>query len=354
MKLQISRMTRMVQSAIGNRQSESFRCLLPGAYCLLLLCLLPAVLLGQGTAGPVQGGTNYSGLEGSFGVPSVSWAATGLTLNYTAGTVFQKGSSNAITAATATLTANETSCSLAGVLAGSCNLVYWPGSGSALSSTTSYAAAAANGSAILYFCTTNSSANITGCAISTEDVLGAIPATYNDGLLMVPVSNCAFTATTTAFTASGLTRLAANQIAWSGTTNTTAGTVAMTCDLGLEGRTTSGLGFVAKDIAVQYGVQTTAISSIATPTLKTNAYPAYGGAAADALASVGGTLTSTPASLQLATTTSGLFYNADFSLGTPFTLTDQTKVSFETVFTTAAAATTLQVSGLLVHGNWIQ
>jgi hypothetical protein len=173
---------------------------------------------------------------------------------------------------------------------------------------------------------------------------------------MVPVTNCTFTATTTAFSGTpGVTRLAANQTAWSGTTNTTAGTVTMTCDLGLEGRTTSGLGFVAKDIAVQYGVQTTALSSIATPTLKTNAYPAYGGSAADTLASVGGTLASNPASLQLATTSSGYFYNADFSFGTPFTLTDETKVSFEMVFTTAGTtATTLQVSGLLVHGNWIQ
>ena len=325
--------------------------------CLLLIafCLLPNMLHGQGTAGPVVGGTNYSGLEGSFGVPSVSWSATGLTLNYTAGVVYQKGSANAITAGSATLASNESSCTQAGILAGACNIVYWPGSGAALLATTAYPTAATSGSEILYFCTTTAGGNISGCAIATEDLLGAIPATYNDGLLMVPVSNCAFTPTTTAFTTSGLARLGANQIAWSGTTNTTAGTITMTCDLGLEGRTTAGLGFIMKDVAVQYGVQTTALSSIAAPTLKTNAYPAYGGAAGDTLASVGGTLTSTPASLQLATTTSGNFYNADFTLGTPLTLSDQTKVSFEMVFTTAGTtATTLQVSGLLVHGNWVQ
>jgi hypothetical protein len=319
-------------------------------------CLLPTALFAQGSAGPIIGGTNYSSLEGSFGIPSVSWAATGLTLNYTAGAVYQKGAANVISANTVTLTGNETSCSLAGILAGSCNLVYWPGSGSSLLTTTSYPVAAASGSAILYFCTTSAGGNIAGCVIATEDVLGAIPATYNDGLLMVPVTNCAFTATTTAFSGTpGVVRLAANQTAWSGTTNTTAGTITMTCDLGLEGRTTSGLGFVAKDIAVQYGIQTTALSSIATPTVKTNAFPAYGGTAADTLAAVGGTIASTPASLQLATTTAGNFYNADFAFGTPFTLTDQTKVSFEMVFSTAGAtATTLQVSGLLVHGNWIQ
>jgi len=323
---------------------------------LTAFCLLPTVLLGQGSAGPVLGGTNYSGLEGSFGVPSVSWAATGLTLNYTAGTVYQKGSANAISAGAVTLAANETSCSSAGILAGSCNLVYWSGLGSALSSTTSYPAAAASGSTLLYFCTASAGGNITGCVIATEDVLGAIPATYNDGLLMVPVTNCSFTAATTAFAGTpGLVRLAANQTTWSGTTNTTAGTIYMTCDLGLEGRTTSGLGFVVKDIAVQYGVQTTALSSISTPTFKTNAYPAYGGAAADTLAAVGGTITSNPVSLQLATTGSGNFYDADFICGTPFTLTDQTKVSFEMAFNTAGTtATTLQVSGLLVHGNWIQ
>lgn len=322
---------------------------------LTACCLLPTLLYGQGTAGPVVGGTNYSGLEGSFGVPSVSWAGTGLGLNYTAGVVYQKGNANAITAGSVTLAGSETTCSQAGILAGSCNIVYWPGSGSALLATTVYPTAAANGNEILYFCSASSGGSITGCAIATEDLLGAIPATYNDGLLMVPVSNCAFTPTTTAFTTSGITRLSANQIAWSGTTNTTAGTVAMTCDLGLEGRTTAGLGFVVKDVAIQYGVLTTALASIATPTLKTNAYPAYGAAAGDTLTSVGGTLTSIPASLQLATTTSGNFYNADFALGTPVTVTDQTKVSFEMVFTTAGTtATTLQISGLLVHGNWVQ
>jgi hypothetical protein len=326
---------------------------------VLLFCALCTVhcplLFGQGTAGPVVGGTGYSNLEGSFGVPSVSWAATGLTLTYTAGAVYQKGNANSITAGSVTLTTNETSCSQAGVLAGSCNLVYWPGSGSSLAATTSYPMAAANGNEILYFCTTTSGGNIGGCAIATQDVLGAVPATYTDGLLMVPVSNCAFTPTTTAFASSGITRIAANEIAWSGTTNTTAGTIAMTCDLGLEGRTTSGLGFIVKDVAVQYGVQTTALSSIATPTLKINTYPAYGGSAANTLTAVGGTITSTPSTLQVATTTAGNFYNADFALGTPFTLTDQTKVSFDMVFTTAGStATTLQVSGLLVHGSWVQ
>ena len=337
-----------------------FRATVPllSAFCLLLtaFCLLPTVLLGQGTAGPLVGGTNYSNLEGSFGIPSVSWAATGLNLNYTAGAIYQKGSANAISAAAVTLAANETSCSLAGVLAGSCNLVYWPGSGSSLSSTTSYPAAATSGSTILYFCTSNAGGNITGCVIATEDVLGAIPATYNDGLLMVPVTNCTFSTVTTAFTGTpGLVRLAANQTTWSGTTNTTGGTIYMSCDLGLEGRTTSGLGFVVKDIAVQYGVQGTALSSISTPTLKTNAYPAYGGSAGDTLAAVGGTITSSPASLQLTTTTAGNFYNADFICGTPFTLTDQSKVNFEVAFNTpGSVALTLQVSGLLVHGNWIQ
>ncbi len=317
---------------------------------------LPSSLFGQGSAGPVLGGTNYSSLEGSFGIPSVSWAATGLTLNYTAGTVYQKGAANSINLGSLTLTTNMTSCSLAGILAGSCNLVYWSGSGSALASTTSYPTAAASGSTILYFCTANVSGNITGCVVATEDVLGAIPATYNDGLLMVPVTNCSFTPVTTAFTGTpGLVRLVANQTTWSGTTNTTAGTIYMSCDLGLEGRVTPGLGFVVKDIAVQYGVQGVALSSITTPTLKTNTFPAYGGSAGDTLAAVGGTITSNPGVLQLATTTSGNFYNADFICGTPFTLTDQTKVNFEVALNTpGTTGLTLQVSGLLVHGNWIQ
>jgi len=70
---------------------------------------------------------------------------------------------------------------------------------------------------------------------------------------------------------------------------------------------------------------------------------------------VGGTYTVTPSTLQTATTSSGNCYNQQVAFGTPFTYTNNSKGSFDQVFTTAGStATTLQVCGLKVYGNWIQ
>jgi hypothetical protein len=320
-------------------------------------CVLGSLLaFGQGSAGPVAGGTNYSNLSSAFSDPSVSWAATGLTLNYTAGTVWQNGSGAAITAGTVTLTTSLSTCTQAGIQAGSCNIIYWPGSGASLSATSTYATAAAPGNRILYYCTTNSSGNITACAPTELDINGSTPTTYADGAFFVQPANCFLTAGTTAFTTGPtLVRAAANNIVLSGTTNTTAGTIAATCDITFAGRTTSGLGFQATAVSLLYGIQTTNLSSIAAATVSTVAYPAAGGTASGTVGSVGGTYTVTPATLQTATTTAGQCYNEKVAFGTPFTFTDKTKISFDQVFTTAGStATTFQVCGLIVYGNWIQ
>ena len=323
---------------------------------ILLLVICPSLLLfGQGSAGPVPGGVNYSVLASAFSDPSVSWAATGLTLTYTNGTVYQGGSGNSITGSTLTLTGNKTSCTQAGIQSGSCNIVYWT-SGSSLSVSTTYATAAAPGNRILYFCTTSSGGNITGCAPPELDVNGAIPVTYGDAAFFVQPANCFMFPPTTAFTTGpALVRAAANNIVLSGTTNTTAGTVAVTCDITFAGRTTSGLGFQASGVSLLYGVQTTALSSIAAATVSTVAYPAAGGSASGTVGGAGGSYTVTPTSLQLGTTTSGQCYNENLAFGTPFTYTNQTKVSLDQVFTTAGStATTLQICGLIVYGTWIQ
>lgn len=314
----------------------------------------PRPAAAQGTAGPVAG-ANYQTLASAFSDPAVSWSATGLTLNYTAGTVYQGGSANAITAGTLTLTTSLSTCTQAGIQAGSCNIVYWT-SGSSLATTSTYATAVSPGNRVLYYCATSSGGNITGCTPPEVDVNGAVPTTYGDGAFFVQPANCFLTAASTAFsTGPALLRAAANNIVLSGTTNTTAGTIAATCDITFSGRTTSGLGFQATAVSLLYGVQTTALSSIAAATVSTVSFPAAGGSASGTVSSAGGTYTVTPTTLQTATTTAGQCYNEKVAFGTPFTFTNNSKVSLDQVFTTAGTtATTFQVCGLIVYGNWIQ
>lgn len=321
---------------------------------LTAFCLLPAVLLGQGSAGPVLGGTNYSTLASAFSDPAVSWGSTGLTLNYSAGIVYQNGSPSAINANTLTLTTNMPTCTQAGIQAGTCNIVYWSG-GSSLAATTAYATAAMTGNRILYYCTSNSSGNITGCFASELDVNGAVPVTYADSAYFVQPSACYMAAATTAFTSGpALVRVGANNMVLQGVTNTTAGTVSLTCDVTFSGRTTSGLGFQATDIELFYGVQGTALSSIAAPTVATVTFPVAGGAANSTVSAAGGSYTVTPTTLQTATTTGGNCYDEKVAFGTPFTYNNNGKVSFDQIFSTSAAATTVQICGVLVHGNWVQ
>jgi hypothetical protein len=328
--------------------------LLTTAFLLTAFCLVPTVLLGQGSAGPVLGGTNYSTLASAFSDPYVTWGATGLSLTYSAGTVYQNGSGTAITAGALTLTSNLATCTQAGVQTGNCNIVYWNG-GSSLLNTSSYATAASPGNRILYYCASNSSGNITGCYATELDVNGAIPVTYGDAAYFVQPSACIMTPTTTAFTSGpALVRTSANNQVLQAVTNTTAGTVSLTCDVTFSGRTTSGLGFQATDIELFYGVQGTAFSSVAAATVATVTFPTAGGAASSSVSSAGGAYTVTPTTLQTATTTSGNCYDEKVAFAVPFTYNNNGKVSFDQVFSTSAAATTVQIGGVLVHGNWIQ
>lgn len=322
--------------------------------CCSLFTAPRGLLFAQGSAGPVLGGTNYSNLVSAFAAPSVSWGATGLTLNYSAGTVYQNGAGTAVTANALTLTANLPTCTQAGIQGGSCNIIYWSG-GSSLANTSSYAVAGVPGNRIFYYCSTNSSGNITGCFPTGLDVNGAVPVTYGDAAFFVQPSACFMTAATTAFTsAPALVRTSANNQVLQAVTNTTAGSVSLTCDVTFGGRTTSGLGFQATDIELFYGVQGTAFSSIAAATVATVTFPTAGGSASSTVSSAGSPYTVTPTTLQTATTTSGNCYDEKVAFGTPFTYNNNGKVSFDQVFSTSAAATTVQICGVLVHGNWIQ
>jgi len=135
---------------------------------LFAFCLRPSAF-AQGTAGPSGACcSNYGAFIATFNIPFVQWGATGLTLTYTGGTIYQAGSASSITGSTLSLTNSKGTCTLAGIQAGSCNLVYFA-SGTALASTVTYATASASGNRILYFCAT-SGGNITGCTSATQDL----------------------------------------------------------------------------------------------------------------------------------------------------------------------------------------
>lgn len=216
-------------------------------------------------------------------------------------------------------------------------------------------------------CTATAETNLPRINIPTGIVMDCVgskwvktsdPTPYNftDGYIFIPGSACSSAVATTAY-ASGYpvnTTAAAGNPVYQVTTNNTAGTVEVTCPINLPARLTSGKGVTLTAAALHYGVQTTALSSIATATVKSVTYPtstAAGAAAAGTVATAGGTLTVTPTSLQTATTTSGLCYSEKITFGTPISVnTANQQVTVDQVFTTAGTtATTLQVCGV---GVW--
>lgn len=177
-----------------------------------------------------------------------------------------------------------------------------------------------------------------------------------DGYFFVDPARCSSAVATTAYAAGNPinTSAATGESVYSVTTNTTAGTIEITCPLQTPERLTVGKGVTLTAASLLYGVQTTALSSIATATVKSVTFPAStaaGVAAKGTVAAAGGTLTATPTSLQLTTTTTGLCFNEKLSFGTPIQATnDLTSFALDQVFTTAgSAATTLQVCGAIVY-----
>lgn len=152
-------------------------------------------------------------------------------------------------------------------------------------------------------------------------------------------------------TAPAVTRVAANNWVLQAITTAAANSIALECDINPPTRITAGHGAKITSIQLLYGVQTTALTSITQPTLSTITYPATGGAAGATLASAGGSLTVTPGTLQLATTTSGQCYSENITLGTPLLLnTTNQRLTLEQIFNqSAAAATQLQICGAIVY-----
>jgi hypothetical protein len=162
---------------------------------------------------------------------------------------------------------------------------------------------------------------------------------------------CGPLATTTTVADDGMVPVATNNVAHKFVTTTTGGTVEYTCvispaSLGLS----SGSGAIITGVSFFYGVQGTGgFSSIAAATVGSVTGPAPGGTAKGTVASAGGTLTVTPASLQTAVTTLGLYYNELVSFGTPFYANTQYQtLTFDQVFTNSTTVLTMQIPYLIV------
>lgn len=172
--------------------------------------------------------------------------------------------------------------------------------------------------------------------------LFSIPSFAQTSVIHVPVSNCAGTVATTAFTSTypKLVQSAAGNYEMEFGTTSTAGTLTIDCAIvgeGLtNGRTTIGA------IEFCYGVQTTNLSSIATPVITTVTYGTEGSTtAAGTVTTAGGTKTVIPASLPLTTTTNGRAYCERVTFATPIPWNRRNMTVFEQVFTTAGSTATI-------------
>lgn len=183
-----------------------------------------------------------------------------------------------------------------------------------------------------------------------------------DATYIVPLNSIGLTVTTgalgtaTAGTVNpGVLRVAANNDVVYALTTAATNAVALDADVTPPSKLTIGKGATINNIQVFYGVQTTALTSITSPTLSTVTYPASGAAAGATVAAAGGALTLNPVSLQLTTTTSGQCFSENISLATPVLInTDLQRLVLEQLFNqSAAAATQLQVCGVIVHYSYI-
>lgn len=173
--------------------------------------------------------------------------------------------------------------------------------------------------------------------------------------------SCGAKATTTAFSPAvaivplGSTTGVVLQI----TTNTTAGTVDIGCNITPPGQQLfSSKGVQITAIAFYYGIQTQNMASIAAAVVATDTYPAStaaGVAAAGTVAALSlGTVT--PTALQLTTTSSGACFNEKIPLAAPLIMAvDNQQLFFDQVFTTTGSgtATTIQVCDVVVYYNEI-
>lgn len=113
-------------------------------------------LAGFGTQGGPPAGTAIQAIHAAFALPYVAPLSTTATQAYTQGVIVQGATSTNIPAGTVTLSGGALS-NCAPPAYSSCGFIYWPGSGTTLSFSTSFLTADAPGNVIVAALTTNAS-----------------------------------------------------------------------------------------------------------------------------------------------------------------------------------------------------
>lgn len=191
----------------------------------------------------------------------------------------------------------------------------------------------------------------------TTDNVASIPLGANQGCGVALTTGvyAANPANSGAFVGPAVVRAQAENQVYQVTTTAAASALTLTCDIippdGV--RTTFGKGITITGVQVQYGVQTTALSSVTSPaTFSTVTLPAVGGAASGTVAAIAGTPVFNPilASAQLTTTTSGQCFTQTITPASPIVVNTATnRVIFEEVLnSTAGTATVYQLCGVRV------
>lgn len=309
---------------------------------VLALTLLPASSVRMSAQG-------YSGA-----LPNVSaHSGTSLRAIYSAGTVSNGGSQQAITADTTGLltTASQGDCAAPTFTA--CNIIYWTSS-TALATTTSVATAFKPGNIVIAYVTTDGSDILTVTPASWSP--GIASNTQTDKFFNASPSDCIFTPTTTA-AASGFPKwilAAAGEPLLEFKTDTTGGTVAVDCIVRIPAsRSTSGTGITVTGVDVLYGIVGVSATTVGDPSFKTVTGPSTaGGAAAGTVAAAGGSLTLLPTTgtWQATAASAGLLYRGSATFGTPVainTLTQLLTVSF-LVTTPGTTACQIDLAGFTV------
>lgn len=194
----------------------------------------------------------------------------------------------------------------------------------------------------------------------TSDNVASIPIGANQGCSVALTTGvfAANPANSGGLSAPSQVRAQAQNTVYQVTTSAAASALTLTCDIvppdGV--RTTFGKGIQITGVEVQYGTQTSALTSVTSPnTFSTVTLPAVGGAASGTVAAIAGTPVFNPilASAQLTTTTSGQCFTQTITPAAPIVVNSATqRVIFEEVFNqTVGAATVYQICGVRVFYN---
>lgn len=180
--------------------------------------------------------------------------------------------------------------------------------------------------------------------------------TYNtDWVVTFGPGNCAWSTTGTTTGTNGLTVAGASVLGVNQVQVSSAGASVntLTCTIPYPTRLTNNRGAWVKDIEINYGVQTTALTSINGAAISTIAMPTPGASETPSTVTPvsAGSVTQSSTTGNLATTTAGAFYTSQILLGTQFALTvDHTALVVTLNFNQAAsAAQIVNTPGGLMH-----